>query len=271
MSDYMTTEEIHEGLLELLKYFDSFCRKNNLTYFLSGGTLLGAIRHKGFIPWDDDADVMMPRADYNKLLNLSNDISGKLELKSLENDSNWEYPFAKLNDTTTIVDDEYRSAQHGIFLDIFPIDHLPDDIKVQKKIVKEIKMLDVLRGSSSKKKFKPEEKYVFLKKMVSKYANSKGSSYYAKKMDKYVRNLNESNVLSKTNGAILVPNYGIREFLPIGTFDDAISTPFEDTELSVPKNYKTYLESLYGDYHKLPSEDQRKGGHYRIRRISSNN
>lgn len=267
MSEYLSTEEIHEGLLELLKYFDLLCRENNLTYFLSGGTLLGAIRHEGFIPWDDDADVMMPRADYDKLITLTNKLPKTLELKMLELDANWEYPFAKLNDITTFVDDEFRKAQHGLFLDIFPIDKLPDELIKQKRIVKKIKILDVLRGSSSKKKFKPEEKYLYIKKIIMWYGKRKGAAYFAKKMNTYVRKLTKENQSSNTNGAILVPNYGLREFLPNTTFTTAKMTDFEDTRLSIPENYEIYLRSLYGDYHKLPPEEQRKGGHYRIKRI----
>lgn len=268
MSDYMSTDEVHEGLLELLKYFDLFCNENELTYFLSGGTLLGAIRHKGFIPWDDDADVMMPREDYDKLLSISNNILSDFELISLDNDPDWEYPFAKLNDKKTFVDDEYRRAKHGIFLDIFPIDNLPDDLNTQKRIVKKIKFLDVLRGSGSKKKFKPQEKHIFLKKIIAWYSSRKGTAYYAKKMDSYVRSLSKKYAQSHTRGAILVPNYGVREFLPVDTFKKAELATFEDTKLAIPKKYEVYLKSLYGDYKKLPPEDQRKGGHYKIKRLN---
>lgn len=79
--------------------------------------------------------------------------------------------------------------------------------------------------------------------------------------------LTKNNKNSQTNGAILVPNYGIREFLPVGTFDRAQLAIFEDTKLSIPEKYKVYLKSLYGDYNKLPPENERKGGHYKIKRI----
>lgn len=267
MSRYLNTDEIHQGLLSLLEVFDELCKENDLPYFLAGGTLLGAIRHEGFIPWDDDADVMMLREDYDKLLKLGNQLPNNLELKSIETDCDWEYPFAKINDKTTIVDDEYRLAQHGLFLDIFPIDKLPEKKWKQNIIVRKIKFMDVLRGSSSKKKFKPDERFLFLKKIISRYAQKRGASFFSRKIDRYVRKLNSINQKSKVNGVILVPNYGTREFVPVELYNAQEYVKFESITLSVPKGYETYLSSLYGNYMQLPPENERVGGHYRIRRV----
>lgn len=266
MSDYLSTEEIHEGLLDLLKFFDQFCQNHGLTYFLAGGTLLGAIRHEGFIPWDDDADIIMPRKDYQKLLKLGNELPEHFELKSLENDPNWEYAFAKVNDTRTYIDDDYRIAQHGLFLDIFPIDYIPDAQMKQKILVTKMKALDVLRGAESKKKFKPNEKYIFVKKLISSFAKKKGANYFAKKMHQLADDTNIKNRNSKTNGVCVATIYGVREFLPLAVFEESIYVRFEDTYLSVPKEYQTYLESLYGDYMVLPTVEKQKGDHYKIKR-----
>ncbi|EGP5038365.1 LicD family protein [Enterococcus lactis] len=266
MSEYLSTKEIHDGLLDLLKFFDQFCQKHNLTYFLAGGTLLGAIRHKGFIPWDDDADIIMPREDYNKLISLSLELPAYLELKALEIDNKWEYAFAKINDTRTYIDDDYRIAQHGLFLDIFPIDSAPENKYTQKYLVKRMKMLDVFRGAQSKKKFKPEEKFIFIKKIISKYAKSKGANYFAVKMNQLANSTNKRYANSKFKGVCVSTIYGVREFLPTSTFSEVTYVEFEDTTLSIPKDYKTYLESLYGDYMQLPPLEKQKGDHYKIKR-----
>ncbi|MGM9903589.1 hypothetical protein A5844_002295 [Enterococcus sp. 10A9_DIV0425] len=266
MSDYLSTQEIHEGLLDLLKFFDQFCQEHNLTYFLAGGTLLGAVRHGGFIPWDDDADIIMPREDYTKLLKLGSELPSFLELKSLENDSNWEYAFAKINDTRTYVDDDYRIAQHGLFLDIFPIDHISEKRLDQKMLVKKMKLLDVFRGAESKKKFKPEEKFIFAKKIIAKYAKKKGATYFATKMDKLANKMNKQNSNSNIQGVCVATIYGMREFLPLDVFSGKKDVKFEDTMLAIPSGYETYLRSLYGDYMKLPPIEKQKGDHYKIKR-----
>lgn len=266
MSDYLSTKEIHEGLLDLLKFFDQFCQEHDMTYFLAGGTLLGAIRHKGFIPWDDDADIIMPRKDYNKLISLAHKLPDFLELKALEIDNKWEYAFTKINDTRTYIDDDYRVAQHGLFLDIFPIDSVPEKTFSQKFLVKRMKLLDVFRGAESKKKFKPEEKFIFIKKMIAKYARRKGANHFARKMDQLAKITNERQIDSSLKGVSVSTIYGVREFLPSSTFSEAIYVEFEDAKLSIPKNYKVYLESLYADYMQLPPLEKQKGDHYKIKR-----
>ena len=104
----LSSDEIKETIFQILSEFADYCDKNNLRYFLSGGTLLGAIRHKGFIPWDDDIDVIMPRPDYERLHNLiiESPISSRLYLRSYENGAA-DFPFAKIEDLNTEISDEF--------------------------------------------------------------------------------------------------------------------------------------------------------------------
>ena len=114
----ITPEEIKKIQLDLLIQFAEFCKKNNLYYCLAYGTLLGAIRHKGFIPWDDDIDVIMPRPDYEKFCKL---VAEKKIATSLQNNST--YPFVKIIDTRTLVRERFAQKEEvGIWIDVFVLD-----------------------------------------------------------------------------------------------------------------------------------------------------
>lgn len=261
---YLSLDEIHEELLIMLEDFDALCKKLDIQYYLSGGSIIGAVRHKGFIPWDDDLDLMMLREDYEKLISNKNHLDKKYRLNSLETTENWQYPFAKIDLLSTYIKDDYRIVQHGLFLDIFPIDMLPDEKEKQIKIAKKIKYLDLLRGSGTKKKFRASEKYTMLKKIIRPYANLKGPTYFAKKIDKYAKLINKENQNSSTAGVMVVSTHGIKEFLPLDSFSSVVEVEFDGKTTFLFKGYKTYLENLYGDYMKLPPKDQQIPAHYKI-------
>ena len=136
-------EELKRIQIGILKHLDAFCKENNLTYFMCGGTLLGAVRHKGFIPWDDDIDIMMKREDYDKLIALypKNDNSN-FKLFSYELDKSFPYPFAKMDDCRTIFEEEINdSYKIGVNIDIFPIDYITEDLNCQHSILMRNKRL----------------------------------------------------------------------------------------------------------------------------------
>ena len=129
--------EIKSIELEILKEFNAFCQKNNLRYNLAGGTLLGAIRHKGFIPWDDDIDVCMPRPDFCRLISEYKGEDSKLKLVYRGIDG-YDAPFAKIIRTDTFVKNRFssRETDKHLWIDIFPVDGLPENIEEVKKIYK---------------------------------------------------------------------------------------------------------------------------------------
>ena len=120
----LTLDEVKKIQLEILAYIDSFCKKNNISYFINYGTLLGAVRHKGFIPWDDDIDISMDREHYNMFIEKFNQDSSKYKILSLDTDKAYFNNFIKVVDTTTkIVDNRnYKTFSCGVFVDIFPMD-----------------------------------------------------------------------------------------------------------------------------------------------------
>ena len=131
-------EEMKKIELNILIYFTEVCEENNLRYYLGGGTLLGAVRHKGFIPWDDDIDVMMPRPDFQKLLSLSINNENYNIIKP--GTAGYYYNFAKLVDTRTILEEKgiKRIDGLGVYIDIFPLDGMPETPDARKKRFKEL-------------------------------------------------------------------------------------------------------------------------------------
>ena len=130
-------DEIKNRELEILKWIDKTCKENGITYFLAYGTLLGAVRHKGFIPRDDDIDIFMTRENYNKFLDINNkEISKKFSVLSLETEKTYYYPFAKVVDNDTYVDEKKfkKIDKLGVWVDIFPLDFYNSSKKTQNKI-----------------------------------------------------------------------------------------------------------------------------------------
>ena len=127
----LSLDEIHSLLLKMLVEFDAFCEEHKLTYYLTAGTLLGAVRHDGFIPWDDDADIVMPRKDYEKLLSF-NSITPDIDIISFKNKSSAHYhpfPYIDLSYNKTIEKPQTLkiNTNKGQFIDIFPLDSIPDN------------------------------------------------------------------------------------------------------------------------------------------------
>ena len=133
-----TLKKLHIVEVEILDEIDRVCKKNNIEYFLIGGTLLGAIRHKGFIPWDDDLDVGMTRENYEKFINIApNELDSKYYLDNFKTNTNCHLPFSKIRKNNTTMDEEATknfNNHKGIFVDIFPFDKLKDKFSFFTKL-----------------------------------------------------------------------------------------------------------------------------------------
>ncbi len=256
----LSSNEIKEIELNILVEFDKLCKKNNLYYTLCGGTLLGAVRHKGFIPWDDDIDVLMPREDYERLLNDFNvdktDLPKYMELANWKK-GNMSFPFMKLVDKRTKIDSQYLddNKSNKLWIDIFPIDGNPEDEKKLNYLYRKslflrrillIKMATVGEGKTKAKKiFKP-----FLKLLFLPISNK----YLCKKIDENARkySFNDTAFI----GGVLW-GYGTCEKINKEKYMSPKKMEFEGKMFNIPSNYDEYLSNLYGEYMKLPPEEKR--------------
>lgn len=254
----LTEEEVKEIQLEILNEFADFCEKNNLEYFLIYGTLLGAIRHKGYIPWDDDIDIAIKRSDYIRLIKEFNNHSKDYKFISYELDKKFPYTFGKIMKKGTLVieDSDFQYKDLGINIDVFPIDKFSENEQIRKETMKKIsfyrKVLEI-KGSNNesiKNNFMLKHKTIFAK-IIFKVYSVKG---IIKKIIKLATKANNED--SKLAG-IKVWGYGEKEIMPLEWYSKFIKTNFEGALYKIPANYDEILSQIYGNYMRLPKkEDQ---------------
>ena len=264
----LSLQELKDVEFDILKTFDAFCKENNIRYYLSHGTLLGAIRYKKFIPWDDDVDLLIPREDYNRLQTIYED-NERYCLFSYERNKDYRYPFAKLCDMTTRKD-EYgynNGMELGVDIDIFPLDAWADDLEKAKLEVKSIrKNMSKLTLSKLKKPDSINPIKRLLKGFIMFFCKIPGSRYYIKKILK--SSCKDNHPKNNYMGCKVWCVYGERGIIPSKVFDEAFDIEFEGQMFPAPKDYDTYLTCLYGDYLPEPPKEKQKTHHsfkaYRI-------
>ena len=152
----LSLEELKKVELDILIWFADICEQEKLNYTLSYGTLLGAVRHKGFIPWDDDIDVAMPRPDYEKFIEYCNTHETHYKLIDIHNDKGYNYLFAKVYDPNTTIVEKYANrfkANYGVYIDIFPVDGFGDDLDYALKFYNQYKFKKSILAASQWRKF----------------------------------------------------------------------------------------------------------------------
>lgn len=250
--------------LKILIYIDEICRKNNIKYTLAGGTMLGAVRHKGFIPWDDDIDIAMPREDYEKFLKIMDeDSKTNTQFKCLhfgENFPNYFYRFAKVVDLSTHLTEStcITNPDMGIFVDVFPADGIP--VKRQKHILEKSKFYaHMLTWSASKSiPIKVKSYKRFFRMCITPFAKLFGWKYWWKKHENFVRKykMNDFEYSVLYSGA-----WGEKEIFPTKFFDNLIELEFENHKFYAFKEYDKHLTHMYGDYMQLPPVEKRVTHH----------
>ncbi len=244
-------------MIEILEYFDKICRLNNIKYSLIGGSLIGAIRHKGIIPWDDDIDVILTKENYDKIIEvLKNDKSSRFKLLFGDIQKDYYYPFPKLVDTRTYVVEPLSLKQineYGIYIDIFCYNYVSNDEKVRNQTVKKIKFWN---GLISRKKVGIKNK----KFLMNLARNIISSIIGSKKLIKIVNKIYEDN--KNLNSKFVISNWPIyaneKEIQLSKNVTSYVDMPFENINAMIFKNYDKILNTTFGDYMKLPPINERK-------------
>lgn len=261
-------KEVQKVQLEMVLVLDRLCKKHKIPYQLYSGTLLGAIRHNGFIPWDDDLDVCMLRADYTRFLDVCRfDLDAKYFCQTFETDKKYLLQFAKLRkNNTTFIENSVASEKihHGIYIDIFPFDNIePDSFKgkFQKRVYYILNKLTLIRSKSIVNMAQNP-----LKKFVRTFVRGCVLILPKGPMDKLQRSVAEmlnyketeyvTDIVSGADNATY-NNYKVKR----KDFNNLIDWEFEGHALPIPKNYDAVLKSNFGNYMEFPPVEDRQPHH----------
>ncbi len=267
-NDYLkqlSIDEIKNCEINILSTFADFCDKNNLHYYLAYGTLIGAVRHKGFIPWDDDIDVEMPRNDYNKLIEIllhqNNLITENIELKTPFS-KNYQYPFAKVIDNTTFVQEITMKKKYktSVWIDIFPLDNIPDSPQEAKQFINKAKKISKYYFYTIERKYSGKDligkiKFNTIRLLLTpvyKIINQK------QRINRFAQKYSSQNTQRFTE--LIANNYA--EFsIRDNSFLAQTEIEFENKMYTTFANYDKFLNNYYGDYMVLPPEEERVLAH----------
>lgn len=250
----LSLEEQRSIQVQLLQQIATFCEENNIKYFLAYGTLIGAIRHKGYIPWDDDIDIAMPRSDYEIFVKTFNNALQYSKVVDMYNNKKYGFAFAKVHDIRTIVNEtQYHQDCFGVYVDVFPI----DGIKDQTQIIKSLRLRKLLH--TKKANFTQ-------RKLSKKLINFFGKIILLPFSAHFILKLIDKNAKTYPFGttkkvACIVEPFGPKEIVDSSIFDSSIEHEFEGKRYKIPIGYDKWLTSIYGDYMQLPPVEKRVTHH----------
>lgn len=260
----LSDAEVRQAQLHILDCIDDFCRRNGIAYSLSSGSLIGAVRHKGFIPWDDDVDILMLRKDYDRFLASFNGNYENLETVDYISEPDYCQPFAKVMDMSTqIVAGGNNIFCYGIYVDIFPVDGHPDAESTPGYYRTFMALFNQLHKSCPLHKYTTNP-FVAIKFMVRNIFH-KGNRDAAAKMEEMLRSY-DFDACEYAGEATADPY--MKAVIPKSVFESLAALPFEGRSISCLKDYHTYLSAYYNDYMQFPPVEEQKPQHrvkaYRI-------
>lgn len=250
--DFLTLDQIKERLVLILDFFVFVCDKHNLTYFLTDGTLLGAIRHKGFIPWDDDIDVSMPRPDYDKFVELIKTEHNDIYKTLVPGSQDYPYDYIKIVDTrTALYEEELMDIKNmGLWIDVLPL----DGIKTPNGIhVKLLKYINLARAAATYKTCPKKRSDMYMRWWICRKIGFKFFSNIFLKLTNYYK-YGEVPYVGWTEIAF-------RALYPKHVFEDTTMVEFEGKQYKAPAGWDEYLRLQYKDYMQLPPVSKRTA-HY---------
>lgn len=264
-------KEWNAMILDILKAFMKICKDNGLTYYCCAGTAIGAVRHHGIIPWDDDIDVIMPRPDYDRLLEIAKTADfGEYEIITPYDDETYPLYFSKLsNRNTTLIEDRQIPCVIGLYVDIFPLDATDDDVAKARRLKdRYTKIINRLNAVSTHNTFgeylsllkKKEEWGRFAIKTLAFFCRSAMRRHLIRQMDRLSHLYDYDKA---KNVQVYTGSYGHREVFPKSWLGKGKEFPFEDTTVLLPECYDEYLRHFFNDYMQFPPVEQRIEKHNR--------
>lgn len=252
--------------MDIMSAVHRFCEENNLRYSLACGSLLGAARHKGYIPWDDDIDIYLLREDYDKMISIFPDLlDGRYKFCTLERDPKWGIPFGKVCDThTLLVESEDALYEMGVNIDVFPIDKVPEDEKTWAKYDKFRRKCfywySLRAGNPKTFNFNNGKNFIrnamaTVGKLVMKRFSVHFATKCFQKIAKKYDGINSTRVFECCQGIFQ------KHPFPRTLFDNRILMPFEDREYMCFADYDTYLTNGFGNWRQLPPIDKQVTHH----------
>ena len=261
--DKETLAKVQKIQLEMAKDIKRVCEENGIRYFLYRGTFLGAVRHKGVIPWDDDMDFGFLREDYDKFCRIAPEKLGEQYcFQDWNTDENYAHPFGKVRKRGTVFVEAKcaRLPENGVYIDIYPLDFAPEDEKERSLLAK--KLLHLYRLKLMKSGYTPwmEDTKIIWKKRIGYMAYQFAALFFSQKKligiyETLVRKVAAGNTLYEQS-ALPIAYYFDRSWC-----ENLKEYPYEDTTFAGPENFDAFLSSLYGDYMQPPPEDKRENRH----------
>jgi lipopolysaccharide cholinephosphotransferase len=254
--------EIRTFQLKILNEVASFCEKNNIRYSLYFGTLLGAVRHQGYIPWDDDIDIMMPRSDYNKFISTFKTPKNEFRVKSSLDDDSYPYTFAKVEKVKSkLIEFIDLPYDIGINIDVFPIDGVPEEQKLFDKFFKILKLKnDLLLTKAVKIDFRNRGVFknliLLFMKLIFKIVSHKT-------IIKSINKMITKNEFVESKYVMACCFFGIKKHQKLRReiYEEFIDMDFESKKYKVIKHYDDYLKMQYDNYMELPPVNEQVAHH----------
>lgn len=251
-------EELKKLQLDILDVISEYCKKNNINYWLDSGTLIGAVRHNGYIPWDDDIDVGMLRKDFEKFIHTFNNYNPRYQVYNIETDSSFTFAYAKVLDLNTVLyEPNEKGNKLAVNIDVFVFDNVPDDEKERNKAFR-LRDLYTLCNGLRTNAFLPNGNFIKKYGMIASHylLMPFPKNYFAKKLSENAQKYN--NMATENVGNLT--GY-MKQFCKREAVSKTVDHIFEGKQYKIPIGYDAWLKSFYGDYMTLPPVEKRVSHH----------
>lgn len=255
----LNVEEVKKYQVGILDVVSDFCEKHQIQYWLDTGTLLGAIRHKGYIPWDDDIDIGMLREDYDRFMNLFNQSNTRYQFLCYENNHDFYVPFGKVLDTKTVLyEPDKNGSKSAVNIDVFVYDNAPDDDKLVDKMYNRRDKLSYMALFSRGNQILPKDNFVKKLEKIALHTLLLGVS-----SEKCIKKLIENSKKYSSDETKRVGNFTSASRIAVDkkVFQSFVDVEFEGKYYKAPVGYDEWLTDFYGDYIQLPPVEKRVTHH----------